>query len=315
ARNPLLTHRSFRSPFNSGGFRYLVKPVPPDELVASVRAATSLFRFGQLKQQALALLRRHRQGLSDRAGLELHFMNALDRLWVAFQPIIDCRSRSLVGYEALVRTSSPSLPNPAVLLDAAERLECVHVLGRQIRRLVSTRMPEAPPGLLFFVNVHPLDLNDEDLFLPSAPLSEVANRVVLEVTERDNLDAVSNLTGKLDSLRKLGFRIAVDDLGAGYAGLSSFTQLKPEVVKLDMSLIRCIEHSDQQQSIVRSMITVCRQELNVQVVCEGVETAAERETLERLGATLLQGYLIGHPSRNFETPNLEAMYRMVAQSA
>ncbi len=89
-------------------------------------------------------------------------------------------------------------------------------------------------------------------------------------------------------LRRLGYRVAVDDRG-GNAGLASFGQLQPDVVKLDMALVRSIESSATKASIVRSMISVCTEELGTEVVCEGVETAAERDVLYDLGARLLQG--------------------------
>jgi EAL domain-containing protein (putative c-di-GMP-specific phosphodiesterase class I) len=105
-------------------------------------------------------------------------------------------------------------------------------------------------------------------------------------------------------LRRLGFRIAVDDLGAGYAGLASFSQLEPDIAKLDMSLVRGIDTSATKASIVRSMISVCTQELGTRVVCEGVETVAERDTLQSLGADLLQGYLFARPSRDFRAVSI-----------
>jgi EAL domain-containing protein (putative c-di-GMP-specific phosphodiesterase class I) len=107
-------------------------------------------------------------------------------------------------------------------------------------------------------------------------------------------------------LRRLGYRVAVDDLGAGYAGVASFGQLQPDVVKLDMALVRSIESSATKASIVRSMISVCREELGTEVVCEGVETAAERDVLHDLGARLLQGYLFAKPARGFRTTSIFA---------
>jgi len=99
----------------------------------------------------------------------------------------------------------------------------------------------------------------------------------------------------------MGFRVAVDDLGVGYAGLTSFTQLEPEVVKLDMSLIRNIDQHPKKQSIVGAMKRLC-DELGMAVVAEGVETVAERDALVELGLDLLQGYLFGSPARGFEAP-------------
>jgi EAL domain-containing protein (putative c-di-GMP-specific phosphodiesterase class I) len=97
------------------------------------------------------------------------------------------------------------------------------------------------------------------------------------------------------SLRALGFRIAIDDLGAGYAGLTSFAILEPEVVKLDMSLVRGVNDEPIKRRLVSSMVTLCK-ELGILVVAEGIETEAERETLASVGCDLLQGFLLGRPA-------------------
>jgi EAL domain-containing protein (putative c-di-GMP-specific phosphodiesterase class I) len=104
-------------------------------------------------------------------------------------------------------------------------------------------------------------------------------------------------------LKALGFQLALDDLGAGYAGLSSFTQLEPNVAKLDMSLVRGIDTDSRLQIIVRSMKGLC-DDLGVQVVAEGVETPGERDTLSSLGYNIFQGYLFAKPNRDFVTPTL-----------
>jgi EAL domain-containing protein (putative c-di-GMP-specific phosphodiesterase class I) len=93
----------------------------------------------------------------------------------------------------------------------------------------------------------------------------------------------------------------VDDLGAGYAGLSSFSQLEPDIAKIDMSLVRGIDSDARKQSIVRSMTRLC-DELGTLVVVEGVETTAERDTLVDLGCDLLQGFLFAKPERGFRLP-------------
>jgi EAL domain-containing protein (putative c-di-GMP-specific phosphodiesterase class I) len=93
--------------------------------------------------------------------------------------------------------------------------------------------------------------------------------------------------------------LAVDDLGAGYAGLSSFTMLDPEIVKIDISLVRDIHLSKKKRSVVRGIAKVCREELNTSVVCEGIEVARERDVLVEDGVELLQGYLFGKPEPGF----------------
>jgi EAL domain-containing protein (putative c-di-GMP-specific phosphodiesterase class I) len=154
------------------------------------------------------------------------------------------------------------------------------------------------------VNIHPCDLMDDDLFSPAAPLSQVAGQVVLEITERANLDGVADLRTRLTTLRRMGYRLAVDDLGAGYAGLASFACLEPDVVKLDMSLIRNVDTELTKQKLVRSMAHLCG-ELSLQVVAEGVETAGERDMLATLGCDLLQGYLFARPGEAFPEPAFE----------
>ncbi|MFZ5889650.1 MAG: EAL domain-containing protein [Myxococcota bacterium] len=284
-----------------GGFRYLDKPVAVDMLIETVREATSMHRLALLKRRALELYEAEGWLLGDRASIEAHFDRALEKLWLAFQPIVDWSTRRVYGYEALVRSAEPTLSNPGLLFDAAERLGRVRELGRRIRRILAEDALRAPPEAVLFTNLHSADLNDEDLFSPEAPMTRWASRIVLEITERSSLERVRDVRGAISLLRERGFRIAVDDLGAGYAGLSSFSQLEPDIAKLDMSLVRGIDQSPRKASIVRSMIAVCRRELGTQLVCEGVETEAERDTLIDLGADLLQGYLLGRPEAQFRS--------------
>lgn len=283
-----------------GVFRYLTKPVAPDVLVKAVREAIPQHRLARLKREALMLLAPHRQQLGDRASLEVHFERALKRLWIAYQPVVNWQLKTVVGYEALVRSAESRLSSPALLFDAAERLGCIDELGRRIRRLIADQIPQAPQNCVFFVNIHATDLQDEHLANPQAPLSEHASRVVLEVTDRFSLDHIPDVESRTSRLRGLGYKVALDDLGVGYAGLGSFSRLHPDFVKLDMSLVRDIEKYKRKQSLVRSLLSVCNQELGIEVVCEGVETVAERDTLESLGATLMQGYLFGRPVTEFE---------------
>jgi EAL domain-containing protein (putative c-di-GMP-specific phosphodiesterase class I) len=284
-----------------GAFRYLVKPVLPEALVDVIRHAVRLHKLARLKREALEL-----QGgagrLGERAALEGRFSSGLDRLWMAFQPVVSWRDRRVYGYEALLRSDEPLMKNPADMLDAAERLERIRDLGRVVRANVAkaAAAPEAP-GTLLFVNLHSSDLNDEELYSAESPLSRLAPRVVLEITERASLYGVQDMAARLTKLRGLGFRLAIDDLGAGYAGLTSFTMLEPEIAKLDMSLVRGVDKDSKRQSIIRSMKTLC-DELKILVVCEGIETPGERDTLADLGCDLFQGYLFARPERGFPLP-------------
>jgi EAL domain-containing protein (putative c-di-GMP-specific phosphodiesterase class I)/CheY-like chemotaxis protein len=289
-----------------GGFRYLQKPLDLEVLRDAVLSAGAMHRLAVLKRHALELSDGDGWLIGDRAGLDARFDSALAQLWVAFQPIVRWSDKSVFGYEALVRSDEPTLATPGLLFDAAERLGRVREVGRAVRRTVAELAAEAPRDTMMFLNLHAIDLGDESLYGASAPLSTYAAQVVLEITERTSLSRVSDVRACVTRLRNLGYRIAVDDLGAGYAGLSSFSQLEPDVAKLDMSLVRGIDVSKRKASIVRSMLTVCQRELGTYVVCEGVETESERITLTSLGADLLQGYLFAKPQRAFRGKSLFA---------
>lgn len=155
--------------------------------------------------------------------------------------------------------------------------------------------------MTLFVNMNPADLEDEELVGGTSPLCAHADRVVLEVTERESLDRVRDVPSKIRSLRSHGFRLAVDDLGAGYSGLTSLAVLEPEFVKLDMALVRHIQENQAKQRLVRSMTQLCS-EMSIGLIAEGVEFEAERATLETLGCKLLQGYLFAHPGPPFPVP-------------
>jgi EAL domain-containing protein (putative c-di-GMP-specific phosphodiesterase class I) len=284
-----------------GAMRYLVKPVERDTLNETVRRAVRLHRLARLKRQALELAGASSKALGDRASLEARFTSALERLWMAFQPIVNWKQKTVYGYEALLRSAEPALPSPPEILDAAERLGRLKDLGRAIRHRVAVEAKDAPPDLKFFVNLHAADLNDDDLFSADTPLGRMASRVILEVTERASLDVVKNVTQRVQKLRSLGYGLAVDDLGSGYAGLSSFTHLDPGMAKLDMSLVRGIDGDTRKQAIVRSMCRLC-EELQILVVAEGVEKPEERDALAAVGCELLQGYLFARPERGLAAP-------------
>jgi EAL domain-containing protein (putative c-di-GMP-specific phosphodiesterase class I) len=279
-----------------GAFRYLQKPVPETILEDTVRRAARHHALVRLQRDALALIGGAANGPSDRAALEARFEQALARIWMALQPIVAYPERRVHAYETLLRSDEPALPRPAELIEGAERLGRLRDLGRAIRQRVGASVAALPDDVLVFVNLHPADLNDPQLFSEENPLRPFSRRVVFEVTERASLHSVVSLSTKLQTLRGAGFELAIDDLGAGYAGLTSMAQLEPEYVKLDMSLIRGIDVHPTKQKLVRSMATLCR-DLGKRVIAEGVETPSERDVLMDIGCDLLQGFLFGKPSR------------------
>jgi EAL domain-containing protein (putative c-di-GMP-specific phosphodiesterase class I)/CheY-like chemotaxis protein len=288
-----------------GACDYIFKPVMPQDLVRAVGRAVDMNRLAKTKLEAMRAFGSIRPEAGDRAGLEVTFDRAMESMWMAYQPIVAAGTGKLVGFEALLRSSEPALPSPIAVLEAAERLDRLGDLGRRIRTKVVEPMQGAPPDALLFVNLHARDLDDPALVSSSAALTTIAPRVILEITERASLDGVKSPKEKIAQLRSLGFRIAIDDLGAGYAGLTSFAQLEPEFVKLDMSLVRDVDQSAVKQKLVRSMCALCA-DMGITVVAEGIETRAERELCGALGCNLLQGYFLAKPGKAFPQVNWAA---------
>src|SRR3954454_13177036 len=282
-----------------GAFRYLLKPVPLDQLLGVVNRAVAVHKLARVRREATLVHELEGKPIGDRAGLEAKFTSAVEKLWVASQPIVSWSGRNTFAYETLLRTDEPTLRSPLDFFDAAERLGRAPELGRVIRKHVAKLIPNTNAPV--FVNLHPSDLEDAELYADDGALTPFAKQVVLEITERAALDRIHELQQRVTRLRGLGYRIAIDDLGAGYAGLTSFAQLEPEVVKVDMSLVRGIDSSAVKQKLVRSIIALCT-ELDIHLIAEGIETPAERDTLVALGGDLCQGSLFARPGRGFPEP-------------
>jgi EAL domain-containing protein (putative c-di-GMP-specific phosphodiesterase class I) len=259
----------------------------PDGTQRSLATAPNLLKFEA--EEAVDQLRE----------LEDQFNRCVATIAMAFQPIVHAKTRKRFGYEALLRCSDRALPHPGAILDAAERLERIPALGRAIRANTAKVFAAAPQQRgVVFINLHLLDLFDKQLTSPFAPLSKVASRVVLEITERTSLEGELDIRYRVAELRELGYRIAIDDLGGGHARMGTFTPLDTDFVKLDMSLVRDVDKHHMKQRLIRSITELCKQQ-GTMVIGEGVETEAEAKMLVELGCDLLQGYLIAKPAPPF----------------
>jgi len=267
-----------------GAVQYLTKPIEREALLRAVA-------------RAQATVRRPREvGLDPALGAG--FDRALGSLWMAFQPIVSLAAHGPIAYEALMRSREPGFQSPMPMIEYAERSGRMPELGRAVRELCADAAANVPRGAALFVNVHAQDLFDADLFSSSSPLASYADNVVLEITERGAIDEVGDIAARMRRLRSLGYRLAIDDLGAGYAGLSSIATLEPDFVKLDMSLTRDLASSQLRQSLVSGMVSTCRDN-GMRLVAEGVETIHELAKLTELGCDLLQGYHFARPSAEF----------------
>jgi EAL domain-containing protein (putative c-di-GMP-specific phosphodiesterase class I)/CheY-like chemotaxis protein len=277
-----------RRAVEEGALMYFVKPVDLRTLAQIVAHATQLHRFSQLPGGSRAGAAGEPLPRDDRKALSDRFDHALETLTVTYEPIVQWATTAIVGCTARVGSAEPLLRDRAALLTAAQQLGRAVEFGRTTRAAIAASMPRAPSTSRVFVNLHADELRDEALYTADDPLLRYSDSIVLEVTERDTLDQISHLMARIDRLRAAGFRIAIDNLGVGYAGLASFARLKPSFVKLDASLVRDIDRNSIKRKIVQAMTSLCR-EMSVEILAEGVETEDERQTLGFLGCHQHQG--------------------------
>ncbi|MET0384616.1 MAG: EAL domain-containing protein, partial [Polyangiales bacterium] len=280
---------------------YLTKPIEPDSFLEAVRRALGMYRLAVLRREALAIGQHSNPDGTEARALSDRFDRALSALYMVYQPIVSWSRRAPFGYEALVRSGEGSLPHPGAIFEAAEQLGRTSELGRRIRSQCGAPLAMADQDIVLFVNLHSRDLLDDALYDPRAALTPWATRTVLELTERAAIDGISDIVPRIAHLRRLGYRIAVDDIGAGYSGLNSFATVQPDFVKLDITLVRGLHNDPVRRRLVRLLAELCS-DLGIFVVAEGVETASERDALIELGVDLLQGYLFARPAAPFVKP-------------
>ncbi len=209
-----------------------------------------------------------------------------------YQPIVTAGAHEVFAQEALCRATDPLFRDPSVLFDAALQRGAIWRLGRLVREIAPRPLASLPPGQSLFVNLHPAEVADPELEQSADPT--IARRVVFELTERGAIGDLARFRERIDWLRGIGYRIAIDDLGAGYASLNAVALLEPDFLKIDMTIVRGIEESLSRSRLVRRIIDFANDE-GIQVIAEGVENEAEASTVEALGCHLLQGYYFGKP--------------------
>src|SRR5471030_1990832 len=215
----------------------------------------------------------------------------------AYQPIVDLRARSIYAHEALVR--GPSGESAFSVL--SQVTEANRYLFDQTCRV------QAIKGAAELELEGLLSIN----FLPNAVYQPAAcirstfeaaqryhfpiERIIFEVTEGERVQDRAHLVNIFREYSRFGFRTAIDDFGAGYAGLNLLSEYQPDIIKIDMELVRDIDTSKSKQAIVYGIVAICAA-LNVRVLAEGIETKAERDFLQQAGIDLMQGYWFCKPA-------------------
>jgi len=223
-----------------------------------------------------------------------------------YQPIVDSSSHAIVAYEALCRPTHEAFKGPAALFETAQHAGRVAELGRATRKVSTAPLDDMPARSMLFLNLHPREL---DISLMDEPgLAAHAERLVFEITETAAIEDYERVRRVIKALRERGCRIALDDLGAGYAGLNSLAQLQPDFVKLDMALIRRIHTKSSNRRLVKHILEFCSGE-KIPVISEGVETEAEHDMVREIGCPMMQGDYLASPGPAFVSLDLGDMPR------
>jgi EAL domain-containing protein (putative c-di-GMP-specific phosphodiesterase class I) len=229
---------------------------------------------------------------------------------IAFQPIVDVRTRRTFGHEALVR--GPKGEGAWSVLSKVTD-ENRYYFDQQCRvkaiGLAASLYP-ADENLKLSINFMPNAVYEpraciRQTLATADRLNFPLRNIIFEFTENEKMDT-DHVLRVLETYREIGFGTAIDDFGAGHAGLGLLAKFQPDIVKLDMDLIRNIDTDTSKQIIVRHTLRML-EELGVTPLCEGVETAAELAILQELGVGLMQGYLLARPAfETIVTPQFDA---------
>ncbi|MCL6415748.1 GGDEF domain-containing protein [Aestuariirhabdus sp. Z084] len=218
-----------------------------------------------------------------------------------FMPIINSQRRCIIGYEALIRApdSSP-LHSPLTLFNTAQRCERLLELELLCRERSIRRFKQLNLQGKLFLNVTPETLIEEDFRsgLTLELLHQVgldSRDIVIEITEQLPIENYALMKEATRHYRELGFEVALDDLGAGYSGLKSWSELQPQFVKIDRHFIEQIDSNNVKREFVRSILEVSRS-IDCCVIAEGIERVEEHLVLNELGLEFQQGYYFGRPS-------------------
>ncbi len=217
-------------------------------------------------------------------------------LTFAFQPIFNAERRSIVAYEALVR--GPHGESAATIINTIAPADLPH-FDEHCRSEAMALAARLGISCDLNLNLLPQGFHADRDCLASTLDAAIRHgffpeRLVVEVTEGEVLGNQERFTELMDVYRGLGMRLAIDDFGSGYSGLNLLADFQPDQIKLDKNLARDIQSRGPRQAIVRGILQVCR-DLGIELVAEGIETAAEFQWFTDEGVSLFQGYLFGRP--------------------
>lgn len=226
------------------------------------------------------------------------------QLRTQFQPIVNLRDGRVFGYEALIRgPKGAPLQRSGALFRAADKASLISWLDIACQEECFARAAQQGIKHALFINMDAeglafLDLHERSLALRAREYGLTPANIVIEITERQTVRDFPRLVSYIARLREEGFKIAIDDAGAGYNSLHAISEMRPEFVKIGRSLIRNIDVNGERRALLAALVQYARH-IGTSVLAEGSETRMELSTLIGLGIPYGQGYLMGKPTDNF----------------
>jgi EAL domain-containing protein (putative c-di-GMP-specific phosphodiesterase class I) len=221
----------------------------------------------------------------------------------AFQPIVDVSKRRIFAHEALVRGPAGE-PAPTVLsrISDANRYQFDQACRGKAIEIASRLGMQSHLSINFLPNaIYRPELCIRSTLVAARKHGFPIDRIIFETVEGEQVNDGKWLSEVLREYQRIGFMTAIDDFGAGFAGLNLLADFQPDIVKLDMALVRGIDQNKPRRAIVAGVATMCR-ELGIRVIAEGIETGEEMRCLRDLGIELMQGYWFGRPQFEAATP-------------
>jgi EAL domain-containing protein (putative c-di-GMP-specific phosphodiesterase class I) len=284
----------------SGAAGYLVKGAAGAEVLDTIsRCARGESRLsGEITGDVVAELSDHLERAAAVDEIHRSQVERIQRvlggneLGIVLQPIADLETGEVIGYEALSRFLEPTA-SPAEWFGDADTVGLRAELELHALRAALARLDSLPPSSFLSINISP----DSLAFEPCRGLdADTCSRIVLELTEHAPVDDYDAVARALASARADGVRIAIDDVGAGFASLRHILHVAPEFIKLDSSLTHDVQDDPGRRAVAQAMITFAT-ELRATIIAEGIETEEQLQTLRALGVRYGQGFYIARPSR------------------
>jgi EAL domain-containing protein (putative c-di-GMP-specific phosphodiesterase class I) len=252
-------------------------------------------------ESAVQAIQYERSASHTRLVDELDRVLADEQISCVYQPVVELEDYKVVGYEVLARgPQSSELHAPEMLFEVARDQGRVQELDLLCRLMASRSSSTLPHELLRFVNTEPVSLfmrGRSDLFVEefvAATPEPLRAKTVIEITEKSVIEDFEQFRDVVARLRAHGFRIAIDDAGAGYSGLRTVVEAEPDFIKLDISLIRGVNDSHVKQKLVKTLRDFAS-EAGIALIAEGIETEAQLAALRELEIPYGQGFLFGYP--------------------